>query len=111
MVHADFLRPSLIDKVNVARPNVEEDSGTWLPYPSHRPVRPAYLGQYFEETWDLCEITRDISRRLFAVNGTSLAEHQRVKETMYERLWRWHDALPAIFDPDCRPPPYILLLS
>ncbi|PLB49634.1 putative C6 transcription factor [Aspergillus steynii IBT 23096] len=112
VIHASFLRPSLIDKVNVERPNTEEDSAMWYPYPSRRSARPAYLGQYFDESCDLCEIARDISRRLFAVSGTSSsAEHQRrIKEIMYERLCRWHDALPAVFDPECRPPPYIILL-
>ncbi|KAI9043560.1 Zn(II)2Cys6 transcription factor [Aspergillus affinis] len=101
VIHTDFLRPSLIDKVNVARPNPVEDSALWVPYPSHRSERPAYIGQYFDESCDLCEIARDISRQLFTVNRASSAEHQRrIKETMYGRLCRWHDALPAIFDPE-----------
>ncbi|KAH8431122.1 Zn(II)2Cys6 transcription factor [Aspergillus melleus] len=112
VIHTDFLRPSLIDKVNVTRPNQVEDSALWIPYPSHRSARLAYISQYFDESCDLCEIARDISRQLFTVNGTSSsAEHQRrIKETLYERLCRWHDSLPAIFDPEYRPPPYIILL-
>ncbi|GKZ98180.1 hypothetical protein AnigIFM59636_002413 [Aspergillus niger] len=56
VAHADFLRPSLIDKVNVERPNRcnSEDSSLWYPYPSHRFARPSCVSQYFNEVYNLC---------------------------------------------------------
>ncbi|KAE8144610.1 fungal-specific transcription factor domain-containing protein [Aspergillus avenaceus] len=114
VVHTDFLRPSLIDKVNLKRPDRSQtdDTAPWVPYPSHRAPRPSLLSQYFDESCNLCEIARDISRQLFAINDHSVsAYHQReTKETLYERLRRWHQGLPDTFNPDRKPPPYIILL-
>ncbi|KAE8348840.1 hypothetical protein BDV28DRAFT_152443 [Aspergillus coremiiformis] len=114
VVHTDFLRPSLIDKVNLKRPDRVQidESALWVPYPSHRAPRPALLGQYFDESCNLCEIARDISRQLYAINGYSFsAYHQRqTKEALYERLRQWHQGLPGTFNLDCKPPPYIILL-
>ncbi|PWY77084.1 C6 transcription factor [Aspergillus heteromorphus CBS 117.55] len=114
VVHTDFLRPSLIDKVNLERPNryLVEDSSIWFPYPSHRLARQSYLSQYFNESCNLCEIARDISQRLFTINDTasSLQHKWQAKETLYERLRAWYTGLPEFFDPHRRPPPYIILL-
>ncbi|PYH91080.1 C6 transcription factor [Aspergillus ellipticus CBS 707.79] len=114
VVHADFLRPSLIDKVNLGRPNryVTEDSSVWFPYPSHRAARPSCLSQYFSESCNLCEIARDISQRLFTINdnAASMQHKWQAKETLYERLRGWYTGLPDTFDPHRRPPPYIILL-
>ncbi|OJJ66555.1 hypothetical protein ASPBRDRAFT_137881 [Aspergillus brasiliensis CBS 101740] len=114
VVHADFLRPSLIDKVNLERPNrySAEDSSLWYPYPSHRSVRPSYLSHYFNESCNLCEIARDVSQRLFGVdaNATSAEHLRQIQESLYEMLRGWYSKLPDIFDPYHRPPPYIILL-
>ncbi|EAW10939.1 Zn(II)2Cys6 transcription factor [Aspergillus clavatus NRRL 1] len=115
VVHTGFLRPSLIDKINVDRVGKADDSDStalWIPYPSHRAARPAYLHQYFEESCNLCEIARDISRALFAddLSNASAAYRRQIKEDLYERLRRWHNALPDVFDPGRRPPPHIILL-
>ncbi|KAB8227453.1 Zn(II)2Cys6 transcription factor [Aspergillus alliaceus] len=114
VVHTDFLRPSLIDKVNLERPDSTrmDETALWVPYPSHRAPRPSLLSQYFDESWNLCEIARDISQQLYAINGSSFsAYHQRrTKEALYERLWRWYQGLPDTFNPDRNPPPYIILL-
>ncbi|RAL04314.1 Zn(II)2Cys6 transcription factor [Aspergillus ibericus CBS 121593] len=114
VVHADFLRPSLIDKVNLERPNrySAEDSSLWYPYPSHRPARSSYLSHYFNESCNLCEIARDVSQRLFGidVNAVSVEYLRQIQETLYERLRGWYSTLPDVFDPYHRPPPYIILL-
>ncbi|KAL5358896.1 fungal-specific transcription factor domain-containing protein [Aspergillus floccosus] len=112
IVHADFLRPSLINQVNVPRPDRTQSTETelWAPYPSHRPARPSYLSQYFDESCNLCEIARDISRS-FGRTATSAERKQIVKEALYERLCRWYDALPDIFGPGNLLPPYVNLLK
>ncbi|KAH1331480.1 hypothetical protein KXV58_007958 [Aspergillus fumigatus] len=113
VVHTGFLRPSLIAKVNVDRIGREDDGASlWTPYPSHRAARPAYLNQYFDESCNLCEIARDISRVLFADDQShaSTAYRRQTKDDLYERLRRWHNALPDVFDPGRRPPPHIILL-
>ncbi|KAF7172564.1 hypothetical protein CNMCM5623_004745 [Aspergillus felis] len=113
VVHTGFLRPSLIAKVNVDRISREDDRASlWTPYPSHRAARPAYLNQYFDESCNLCEIARDISRVLFAddQSNASAAYRRQTKDDLYERLRRWHNALPDVFDPGRRPPPHIILL-
>ncbi|PYH43596.1 Zn(II)2Cys6 transcription factor [Aspergillus saccharolyticus JOP 1030-1] len=114
LVHAQFLRPSLIDKVNLQRPDRyhREDSNLWVPYPSHRPARVSYLSQYFSYSCDLCEIARDISQTLFSVDGgvVSIEHQQKSKERLFERLRGWYATLPDVFEPSRRPPPYIILL-
>ncbi|RHZ67269.1 hypothetical protein CDV55_102628 [Aspergillus turcosus] len=113
VVHTGFLRSSLIAKVNVDRIGRDDDRASlWTPYPSHRAARPAYLNQYFDESCNLCEIARDISRVLFAddQSNASAAYRRQTKDDLYERLRRWHNALPDVFDPGRRPPPHIILL-
>ncbi|KAF9886444.1 hypothetical protein FE257_011476 [Aspergillus nanangensis] len=114
VVHADFLRPSLIDKVNVPRPKKSQSNETtWVPYPSHRPSRPSYLDDFFDESYNLCEIARDISQALFATGGasSSISHKRHTKETLYERLCRWYDALPENFGNEGELPPYFGLLK
>ncbi|PYH86897.1 C6 transcription factor [Aspergillus uvarum CBS 121591] len=114
VVHAEFLRPSLIDQVNFQRPDQhhQEDSDLWVPYPSHRPARASYLSQYFDHSCDLCEIARDISQTLFSLDGSVISiEHQhRTKERLFERLRGWYATLPDVFEPCRKPPPCIILL-
>ncbi|KAG2419768.1 hypothetical protein HFD88_004564 [Aspergillus terreus] len=112
VVHADFLRPSLINHVNVLRPsrNPATETELWAPYPSHRPARPSYMSQYFDESCNLCEIARDISQS-FGRTATSAERKQSTKEALYERLCRWYDGLPEIFGPGNLLPPYVNLLK
>ncbi|KAI9925732.1 hypothetical protein MW887_005534 [Aspergillus wentii] len=114
VVHTGFLRPTLIDKVNTSRMdrNLSDESALWVPYPSHRASRPSYLSQYFDESCNVCEIARDMSHSLFTdeERPASPARQRQVKEDLYERLRRWHGALPDIFDLGRKPPPYIILL-
>lgn len=114
VIHTSFLRPSLVAKVNMNRidRNGSTDSDLWIPYPSHRNARSAYLSQYFDETCNLSEIALDISKELFSEDRsvTSASQRRQVKENLYERLRRWHGALPRIFGPETKPPPYIILL-
>ncbi|KAA8645603.1 hypothetical protein EYZ11_010704 [Aspergillus tanneri] len=111
-IHAGFLRPSLINKVSLEPPAGVDDTSLWTPYPSHRAARPSQLSRYFTELYELCKIARDISQRLFAMDGASPTVHnyRQIKETLYERLCQWYDALPESFDPQRKPPPYVLLL-
>ncbi|KAJ5096346.1 hypothetical protein NUU61_005702 [Penicillium alfredii] len=115
MVHTGFLRPSLIDHVNIARidRNPLEDQALWRPYPTHREPRPSYLSQSFDEACNLSTVARDISRSMFADERVSPtlepAPHQS-REELYERLRRWHSLLPEAFDSRYRPPPHIILL-
>ncbi|ODM18206.1 hypothetical protein SI65_06077 [Aspergillus cristatus] len=114
VIHTSFLRPSLVAKVNMNRidRNASTDNDLWIPYPSHRNARPAYLSQYFDETCNLSEIALDISKELFSEDRseTSASQRRQVKGDLYERLKRWHGALPSIFGPETKPPPYIILL-
>lgn len=92
--------------------NASTDNDLWIPYPSHRNARPAYLSQYFDEACNLSEIALDISKELFSEDRseTSASQRRQVKGDLYERLKRWHNALPGIFGPETKPPPYIILL-
>ncbi|EYE94972.1 putative C6 transcription factor [Aspergillus ruber CBS 135680] len=114
VIHTSFLRPSLVAKVNMKRidRNGSTNSDLWIPYPSHRNARSAYLSQYFDETCNLSEIALDISKELFSEDRsvTSASQRRQAKENLYERLRRWHGALPRIFGPETKPPPYIILL-
>ncbi|KKK26381.1 hypothetical protein ARAM_006293, partial [Aspergillus rambellii] len=114
VVHTDFLRPSLIDKINLDRPNRHwaDEMALWIPYPSHRPPRPSYLRQYFDESCNLCEIARDMSQRLFSIDEalSSAEDQRRTKEALYERLRRWYAGLPRTFDTARKPTPYVIML-
>ena len=112
VIHTGFLRPSLINNVNLNR--IARDTSfaddIWIPYPSHRSARPAYLSQYFDEACNLSEMAKDISRRLFSGDTGGVARKRQVREGLYERLKRWYAALPEILGPGRKPPPYIILL-
>jgi hypothetical protein len=114
MVHTGFLRPSLINHVNMPRIDRDhlEDQSLWMPYPSHRDTRPSYLNLYFDEMCNLSTISRDISRSMFAGEQGALQPLQRQsRDALYERLKRWDDLLPEIFDWEKVPPHVILLKS
>lgn len=83
-----------------------------MPYPTHRGARPSFQTQYFDESCNLCEIAKDISRQLFADDQSNISQASRRqrKEDLYEKLRLWHGRLPDIFDPGRRPPPHIILL-
>ena len=116
VVHTSFLRPSLIDQVNVDRidRNQSTEKALWVPYPTHRVARPSFLSQYFDESCNLSEIAKEISRTLFSddqdTNSAPRASRRQKKEELYEKLRLWHGRLPDIFDPGRRPPPHIILL-
>lgn len=114
MVHTGFLRPSLIDHVNMPRIDRDhlEDQSLWMPYPSHRDTRPSYLSLYFDEACNLSTISRDISRSMFAGEQSTLEPMQRQsREVLFERLQRWNELLPGIFDWEKVAPHVILLKS
>ncbi|KAJ5559293.1 hypothetical protein N7535_009521 [Penicillium sp. DV-2018c] len=115
-VHTGFLRPSLIDNVNMPRIDVNpsEDQTFWRPYPTHRDPRSSFFSQYFDEACNLSTIARDISRSMFAShrgsNALSPAKRQS-REELYDRIRRWHDLLPEDFGVRYRPAPHIILLK
>ncbi|KAJ5338941.1 hypothetical protein N7452_005669 [Penicillium brevicompactum] len=116
IVHTGFLRPSLIDHVNMARIDRSplEDHSLWRPYPTHREARPSLLSAYFDEACNLSTIARDISRSMFADHRVSTALgpiHRQSREALYDRLRHWHDMLPEDLDVRYRPAPHILLLK
>ncbi|KAI1833065.1 transcriptional regulator family: Fungal Specific TF [Penicillium roqueforti] len=116
MVHTSFLRPSLIDHVNMARLDINqpEDKALWQPYPTHRDPRLSFFSQYFDEACNLSTIARDISRNMFADHRskTGLGPiHRQSREDLYDRIRRWHDLLPEDFDVRYRPAPHIILLK
>ncbi|CAI7577430.1 unnamed protein product [Penicillium discolor] len=116
MVHTSFLRPSLIDHVNMARIDINqsEDQALWQPYPTHRDPRPSFFSQYFDEACNLSTIARDISRSMFAdhrSNNNLGPIHRQSREDLYDRIRRWHELLPEDFDVRYRPAPHIILLK
>ncbi|KAJ5484546.1 hypothetical protein N7453_012014 [Penicillium expansum] len=116
MVHTSFLRPSLIDHVNMARLDIDlpEDQTLWQPYPTHRDPRPSFFSQYFDEACNLSTIARDISRSMFADHRSNTALgpiHRQSREDLYDRIRRWHELLPEDFDVRYRPAPHIILLK
>ncbi|KAJ5389146.1 uncharacterized protein N7496_000214 [Penicillium cataractarum] len=113
MVHTGFLRSSLINHVNMPRIDRDhlEDQSLWMPYPSHRDTRPSYLSVYFDEACNLSTISRDISRSMFAGENTVLEPLQRQsRDALYERLKRWDELLPEIFDWE-KVAPHVILLK
>ena len=113
MVHTGFLRPTLINQVNVPRipRNLSSENDLWTPYPTHRAARPSFQSQYFDESCNLCEIAREISRTVSGdTSGMAHDQSQRQRKELYEKLRAWHGRLPDIFDPGRRPPPHIVLL-
>ena len=116
MVHTGFLRPSLIDHVNMARMDrtVPEDQSLWRPYPTHREARPSFFASFFDEACNLSTIARDISRSMFADHRVSTALgsiHRQSREALYDRLRSWHELLPEDFDMRYKPAPHIILLK
>lgn len=93
--------------------NISEDQAVWRPYPTHRDVRPSYLSQFFDESCNLSAIARDISWSMFADNSASNifgGVKRASREQLYERIRRWYDLLPEIFDVRYKLPPHIIML-
>ena len=114
MIHTSFLRPSLINHVNMQRVDRDQlvDQSEWMPYPSHRDTRPSYMSLYFGEMCNLSMISRDISRNMFASRSSTLGpQHEQSRDELYQRLQRWHESLPEIFEWEKIPPHLMLLKS
>lgn len=114
MVHTGFLRPCLIDHVNIPRVarSQSDDESLWEPYPTHRETRSAYRGLYFDEACDLSTIARDISRSMFAdERGVFEPVYRQSRDVLYERLRRWRELWPDEVELKYRPPPYIIVLK
>lgn len=116
MVHTGFLRPCLIDHVNIPRVDGSfgEDKSLWRPYPTHREQCASFRSVYFDEACNLSTIARDVSRSMFA-NGRSANVVQSVqrqsREDLYDRLRRWHELLPETLEVTEKQPPHIILLK
>ncbi|EPS30971.1 hypothetical protein PDE_05925 [Penicillium oxalicum 114-2] len=113
MIHTSFLRPSLINHVNMQRVDRDQlvDQSEWMPYPSHRDTRPSYMSLYFGEMCNLSMISRDISRNMFASRSSTLGpQHEQSRDELYQRLQRWHESLPEIFEWE-KIPPHLMLLK
>ncbi|KAJ5632111.1 C6 transcription factor [Penicillium lividum] len=111
MVHTGFLRPCLIDHVNLPRIESEFSGGQpqWTPYPTHRKPRPSYLKQFLYEACNLSAIGHDISRSMFSGENRDESLQRQNREVLYERLRRWEALLPGAFA-STDPPPHIILL-
>lgn len=94
------------------RPDKHDQTTFWWPYPTHQAPQKSYLGEYFDMSYDLCVIARDMSQSLFKIDirRPSADEQVKIKDTFYERLRHWADGLPTTFTIDYEPPPYILML-
>jgi hypothetical protein len=112
MIHTGFLRPCLIDHVNLPRVEDESSGGQlqWTPYPTHRKPRPSYLKPFFDGACNLSTIARDISRSMFAGDARDESLQRQTREVLYERLLRWQALLPDAFA-STDPPPHIILLK
>lgn len=113
MIHTGFLRPSLIDHVNMPRIDGQslEDQSRWSPYPNQRSWRPSYIDLYFHEASELSTIARDISQSMFGEDHSRDLEpaERQSREMLYEQLQRWEELLPESFSSDNLPPHIILL--
>ncbi|KAL4869719.1 fungal-specific transcription factor domain-containing protein [Aspergillus spectabilis] len=100
--------------INLERPDKHrpDQVQAWWPYPTDHDRRPSYLNEYFDESCNLCEIARDMSQWLFAINKTDLSakEQNEIKDNLYERLRHWNMALSPHFTTEWRPPPYVLIM-
>ncbi|KAL4801979.1 hypothetical protein BDV18DRAFT_164489 [Aspergillus unguis] len=106
-VHAGFLRPSLINRVNLRRPDKRRDKQFWQGYPNHDVSQLSLSSDFFEESCNLSEIARDMSQQLFA---TPSIDDMQTRQTLFERLFAWEEELPYQLYVTERPPPYVLLL-
>ncbi|KAL4742988.1 fungal-specific transcription factor domain-containing protein [Aspergillus similis] len=113
VVHAGFLRSSLITKVNLERPNRHDQKTRWLPYPTSGEPKESFLSEYFDISCNLSEIARDMSHCLFASHSRmpSAVEQIRIKEVLFRRLREWTEGLPAHFKRDDEVPPYVLVMK
>lgn len=113
MVHTGFLRPCLIDHVNVPRVNYSsaEDQSLWRPYPTHREPCPSFWSVYFDEACNLSTIARDVSRSMFADDRVFQSTQRQSRDHLYDRLRRWNELLPDLLDTKEKWPPHIILLK
>ncbi|KAJ5730935.1 uncharacterized protein N7483_005443 [Penicillium malachiteum] len=114
MIHTGFLRPCLIDNVNMPRidGNSLQHQSQWTPYPTHRQPCPSYIDIFFDEASNLSTIARDISRSMFGDNSSNRdAEpmQRQSREVLFEQLQRWQELLPTAFSSPELPPHIILL--
>ncbi|KAJ5144671.1 hypothetical protein N7448_002063 [Penicillium atrosanguineum] len=94
--------------------NQAHDQCVWRPYPTHRETRPSYLSPCFDEACNLSTIARDISRSMFAeerLNFHQFEMHRQSRQVLYERLNRWNELLPEVFEDRFKPPPHAILLK
>ncbi|KAJ5595139.1 pathway-specific regulatory protein [Penicillium hispanicum] len=107
IVHMNFLKASHIKSVNVdpiSRGETQPDE-LWIPYPLQADPQPSYMSLYFDEACRLSYIARDTSWEILRAH-----EDDNFKQKQYRRLCEWERNLPAIFEPEKMPTPYILVL-
>ncbi|KAL2841713.1 hypothetical protein BJY01DRAFT_217259 [Aspergillus pseudoustus] len=116
-VHTQFLRPSIIRQVILARPEESAAEGVWTEYPfGFKDCRPAHFNEYFARSCDLCEIARGMSQLFFAREnaGRTTKEWNNEKATLRSRLSGWYEGLNETVrfnDPLRCPPPYVIIMG
>ncbi|KAJ5698146.1 hypothetical protein N7462_000151 [Penicillium macrosclerotiorum] len=119
MVHTGFLRPCLINYVNIPRIDLTlpEDQSLWRPYPTHREACLSYSSLFFDEACNLSTIARDISQSMFAdQRGASGAfdtetDRRQSRDNLYEQLRRWDELLPEAIENGGQFSPHVILLK
>lgn len=116
IVHTGFLRPCLIDHVNIPRVDgsSSEDKSLWRPYPTHREQCPSLWSVYFDEACNLSTIARDVSRSMFAEDRSAdvvQSVQRQSRDDLYDRLRRWQELLPETLELAEKLPPHIILLK
>ncbi|KAL4912702.1 fungal-specific transcription factor domain-containing protein [Aspergillus aurantiobrunneus] len=103
---------TLLNQVNLRRPSKHNQTTIWYPYPLRRGSQRSLLGEFFDESYNLSEIARDMSQQLFTIGDKehSPVEETLVKDALYGRLRRWVSGLPTSFAIEQGPPPYVLML-
>ncbi|KAL3465178.1 C6 transcription factor [Aspergillus heterothallicus] len=113
VVHANFLRPSPIYQVMIARPKSPTTEGLWNQYPpdSTEPDS-AYFDEYFAKSCDLSEIARNMSQSLFARDdaGSLTKDWQDEKAALRTRLSEWSTGMQEHVRVDNLPPSYVLIM-
>ncbi|KAL3465745.1 pathway-specific regulatory protein [Aspergillus heterothallicus] len=112
IVHANFLRPSRVTEVSIARSDrdVSKPTDLWIPYPIDRRPRSSWLSQCFDEACELSNIARDISQVLGSGERDQVHLSQ-CKEDFYKQLRKWDAELPVSFRPERKPAAHIIVLQ